>query len=217
MVKAVIFDLDGLLIDSEPLWHEAELKTFVPLGVPLTPAMILQTTGLRSDEVVHYWYTRYPWTSPTPEDVDKLLLDEVIELIQARAKPLPGVQEVVAFFAERDIPMAIASSSPTRIIEAAVVKLPLGDNIKLFYSAESEPYGKPHPGVYLTTATQLGVHPTDCLAFEDSVNGVIAAKAAKMKCVAVPEPTARDDKRYGMADLKLASLVDFNEHMLGSL
>ncbi|HEX5500151.1 MAG TPA: HAD-IA family hydrolase, partial [Thermomicrobiales bacterium] len=81
-------------------------------------------------------------------------------------------------------------------------------------SAEHEPYGKPHPGVYIEAARRLGLPPTQCLAFEDSPNGVIAAKAARMACIAVPDPALVGDRRFGAADLILPSLSDFRVEML---
>ena len=106
--------------------------------------------------------------------------------------------------------VALASSSAYRVIRAVVERLGLADAFDLIYSAEEEEYGKPHPGVYLTTAHRLGVAPTRCLAVEDSLNGVLAAKAARMKCVAIPEAEARHDPRFAIADTVLDSLNGFD-------
>ena len=103
---------------------------------------------------------------------------------------------------------ALASSSSYRIIDAVVDKFGLRNRFELIYSAQEEPFGKPHPGVYISAAQKLGVTPESCLAIEDSINGVVSAKAAKMKCIAVPEPAARNDRRYGIADVVLDSLND---------
>jgi sugar-phosphatase len=103
--------------------------------------------------------------------------------------------------------VALASSSAYRLIRAVTERLGLADSFDCVYSAEEEEYGKPHPGVYLTAARRLGVAPTQCLAVEDSFNGVLAAKAARMKCVAVPEPAQRRDPRFCIADVVLDSLA----------
>ena len=103
--------------------------------------------------------------------------------------------------------VALASSSAYRLIGAVTERLGLAGEFEVAYSAEEEEYGKPHPGVYLTTARRLGVAPTQCLAIEDSFNGVLAAKAARMRCVAIPEPAQRRDPRFGIADLVLDSLA----------
>lgn len=203
--------MDGLLIDSEPLWEEAEIEVFTKIGIPLTSDMTKQTMGMRVDEVVQHWYSRYPWQNPTQQEVQADVVAKVIELIKQKGTPRSGVKEIVAFFAEKKLPIAIASSSLTEIITAVLEKLEIKDSLNAICSAEHEPYGKPHPGVYITTAKKLDVLPEFCLAFEDSPNGVLAAKAAKMKCVAVPDEKMRDDKKFCIADLVINSLTEFDE------
>ena len=214
MIHAVIFDMDGLLIDSEPLWRKAIMQILNKLGVPLTLDRCKETMGMRVDEVIEYWFFHYPWTGDTKEKVVADVVDEVIRLIKSEGVIMPGVHEVIAVIDSQNIPMAIASSSPMDIIDAVLEKIHIRDKIKIIHSAEHEPYGKPHPGVYITTAEKLSVSPAQCLAFEDSPNGVLSAKAAKMKCVAIPEHATLDDKRFGIADLILHSLKDFTvEHL----
>jgi sugar-phosphatase len=116
--------------------------------------------------------------------------------------------------ARAGLQLAVASSSPPRLIEASLARLGLRDHFTEIVSAESEPYGKPHPAVFLTTAARLGVAPTECLVFEDSLNGLVAAKAARMICVAVPE---RVDPRFAFADLVLPSLEAFDDDALATL
>ena len=98
-------------------------------------------------------------------------------------------------------------------MRAVVEKLGLGGAFDFIHSAEEEEYGKPHPAVYLTTARMLGVAPTECLAIEDSLNGVIAAKSARMKCVAIPSPESRVDSRFTIADATLDSLTEINTEL----
>ena len=214
MIEAIIFDMDGLLIDSEPIWQEAEVAVFNKIGVPLTLEMTPQTMGLRTDEVVEYWHKELPWETPSLKDVSELIDATVIELIKSKGMAKAGVNEAITVCEVAGLPIAIASSSPTLLINIVLNKLNIADKIKLIHSAHDEEYGKPHPAVYINTAKDLGVHPNHCLAFEDSVNGVLAAKAAKMKCIAIPEPEARNNKRFGIADIILDSLHDFNQEML---
>ena len=112
---------------------------------------------------------------------------------------------------QRDVKMALASSSLMPIIDAATKKLGIREYFDEIYSAEFEEHGKPHPGVYLTTAKMLDVAPEFCLAFEDSFNGLLAAKSARMKCVCVPDEMFSDDPKLAIADLILPSLFDFGE------
>jgi mannitol-1-/sugar-/sorbitol-6-/2-deoxyglucose-6-phosphatase len=211
VIKAVIFDMDGLLIDSEPLWQEAEILIFKQVSIALTPELCLQTKGLRIDEVVNYWYQRYPWTNLSLLEVENLIVAKVIELIHLKSEPLPGVKETIAFVQQKQVKIALASSSATIIIQAALQTLNLTDTFTQIYSAESELLGKPHPGVYLTTASKLNVFPQECLALEDSLNGVLAAKAAQMKCIAVPDPSEYHNPQFAIADVTLKSLAEFNE------
>ena len=211
MIEAVIFDLDGLLINSEPLWQEAETLVFKRVGINLTAELCQQTQGLRIDEVVNYWYQRHPWTNLTKLEVAELIVSQVIELIKTKGKPLAGVEQAIAFVKSKDVKIALASSSALKIIRAALQTLGLTEIFTEVYSAESEILGKPHPGVYLTTAHKLGVAPQSCLALEDSLNGVLAAKAAQMKCIAIPEAAQQNNPQFAIADYILSSLTEFND------
>jgi HAD superfamily hydrolase (TIGR01509 family) len=214
MIEAIIFDMDGLLIDSEPLWQEAEVAVFNNIGVPLTIDMTPQTMGLRTDEVVEYWHKRFPWDSPSLQEVSTLIDTTVIELIKHKGVAKEGVREAIVICEAAGLPIAIASSSPHLLISTVLDKLGIADKMKVVHSAHDESYGKPHPAVYISTANELGIHPNHCLTFEDSANGVLSAKAAKMKCIAIPEPEMRNDKRFGIADIILHSLKDFTPDMI---
>ena len=209
-MKAAIFDMDGLLIDSEPLWREAEIEVFGAVGVPLTDEMCRQTTGLRHDVVVHYWHTRYPWDEPGLDEVTERLLETVERMIMERGELMPGAEATIALLHGMGMKLAIASSSPLRLIEAVVDKFALGAFFSVLHSAEHEDAGKPDPAVYLTTMSKTGVEPRFCLALEDSVSGVRAAKAAGAYTIAVPDPAVADRPEFGEADLVLSSLEDFS-------
>jgi mannitol-1-/sugar-/sorbitol-6-/2-deoxyglucose-6-phosphatase len=217
MIEAVIFDLDGLLIDSEPLWQEAEILVFKQVNLVLTSELCRQTQGLRIDEVVDYWYRQYPWTNLSKLEVEKLIVSKVIELIHLKGQPLPGVAQAIAFIKNQNVKIALASSSASQIIQAALQKLNLTEVFVEIYSAESEMLGKPHPGVYLTTAQKLKIPPQSCLALEDSLNGVLAAKAAHMKCIAIPEVIQQKNPQFAIADLILKSLEELNQPVWNSL
>ncbi|RMI00128.1 MAG: hexitol phosphatase HxpB [Calditrichaeota bacterium] len=213
MIKAVIFDMDGLLIDSEPMWQQAEMAQFAKVGLELTPEMCTQTTGMRIDEVIQHWYEQFPLNKQplSREALKQHILDDVIDRIRKHGKPRPGVGYILDFFRDIGVKMALASSSHYRVINAVLDVLHIAHYFQVIHSAEEEPYGKPHPAVYLTTAEKLNVSPGECLAFEDSLNGVIAAKAARMRCVVVPPEAHLHDPRFALADLVLASLREFDE------
>lgn len=211
MIKAVIFDMDGLLIDSEPLWQESEILEFGKVGVPLTTDLCLQTVGFRINEVVDYWYARYPWPDFEQGMMEKLIVRKVIELVHRKGSPKEGLQHAIDFVKSRQVKLAVASSSFYEIIDAVLEKFGIKHEFNILHSAEDEKHGKPHPAVYLTTAKKLGVLPQECIAIEDSLNGVLSAKAATMKCIAVPDSSMKYNEKLIIADMQLRSLNELNE------
>lgn len=199
-IEAVVFDMDGVLLDSEPLWQQAEIEVFGEVGVELDVERCMQTMGLRVDEVVAHWYARHPWTARSTADVTARLLARVRTAILAEAEPTPSLHGLLAELSATGTRIALATSSPMVLVDAVIDRFELGTVFEVLASAEHEPYGKPHPGVYLTAAAGLGVAPTSCVAIEDSVNGVISAKAARMRCIAMPAPEQRGDARFAIAD-----------------
>lgn len=207
--------MDGLLIDSEILWHEAEVEIFGALGVPMDSAQDRSTKGLFVAEVVEYWFGRYPWSGPTkPQVVDQLLM-RVGDLVESTGRLLPGATRAIDMASRRG-PVALASSTPMALIERCLAHFDLRDRFVSLHSAEFEPYGKPHPGVFLSAAASLGVAPDRCLVVEDSAAGVVAAKSARMTVVAVPTPSDREMAAFGLADLVLASLEAWDDEWLAA-
>lgn len=209
MIKAVIMDMDGLLIDSEPFWRVAEIDAFKKVGAQLTDELLSQTMGMRNDEVVKYWVNYFKIEHANYGQLELDILASVQEQVEAKGELLPGVLDTLNFFKEQQTPIALASSSPMGIIQSVVDTTGIESYFKVMCSAEFEEYGKPHPAVFLSAASYLRVEPEQCLVFEDSVNGVIAAKAAKMKCIAIPASQDYLKQSYAIADNKFASLVDF--------
>lgn len=214
MIKAIIFDMDGLLVDSEPYWKIAEKICFGKLGLTLNDELLRQVMGFRLNEVVEHWYNYQPWGEKNFEAVEADVLETVKQLITDNANALPGVIHTLMLCKANGYQVALASSSAMSLINVVVVKLNIRQYFDLLVSAEKEPYGKPHPSVFLTTANQLNVLPTECLVFEDSVNGMIAAKAARMKCIVVPEAEKRNEPYWHLANQKLNSLEDFRLEMV---
>ncbi len=217
MLRAAIYDMDGLLLDSEPYWVEAEVQVLGDVGVPLTAELARETTGMRLDEAVAHWYRRFPWKGLPPEQVLARLTDAAHRLILAHAEAKPGVPQSLRVFASRGMRLALASSSPLSLIHRVVEKLGLLGQFELTVSAEGEAHGKPHPAVYLTCARRLGVSPQECVALEDSVNGLTSARAAGMHVIAVPEAAHREDARFQLADVVVNSLLEIDARLLDGL
>lgn len=217
MIDGVIYDMDGVLVDSEPLWKRAMIEVWATVGVVITEDDCRRTQGLRIDEVAELWGRRQGWDEALPGQVARATVGRVIELVRAEATLLPGVTSSIEFFAELGLPCGIASSSDLALIEAVVDAFGLGGRFVSLVSAEHEEFGKPHPGVYLRAARDLGVDPARCLAVEDSPNGIVSAKAARMRVLCVPDPAFRGDRRLGIADMVLASLEELDESVWTTL
>jgi HAD superfamily hydrolase (TIGR01509 family) len=184
--------MDGLLVDSEPIWHDVEIDIFGRLGVPMTVERCLETKGMFLGDAVGHWYARYPWPGPSPEAVAAEIVDAMARRLSDAVELKPGAVHALDFCHGRGAALAVASSSPRRLIDAALARFGLAARFAVVHSAEDEPVGKPDPAIFLATARLLGVAPGDCVVFEDSAAGVLAATRAGMACVAVPEsdPTA---------------------------
>jgi sugar-phosphatase len=194
-IGAAIFDMDGLLVDSEPIWHEVEIEVFGRHGVPLTVERCLETKGMFLGDAVEHWYARYPWSGATRLEVAAEIVEAMAVCLERAVELKPGAAHALDFCLDRGARLALASSSPRRLIDAVVRRLGLAERFAVVHSAEDEAAGKPDPAIFLTTARLLDVDPAACVVFEDSAAGVLAAKAAGMACVAVPEddPTAASE------------------------
>ncbi len=184
---AIIFDMDGTLVDSERLWKVAETNLLARRGVAYSDEKHAPFIGMGMDDFMPGIAGAYG----LDEDIDALvdeLMSEIIGLIKTESQAQPGAFEMVDYVIERSIPYGIASSSSLQVIHATIGSQPRWDNAFAFRtSAEEVPKGKPAPDVYLLAAERLSVDPTTCIAIEDSKNGARAAVAAGMTCLAVPD------------------------------
>lgn len=213
----VIFDMDGLLIDSEPLWEEAGKETLAQFGVSLTDEQYHFSTGLRTREWVDWWFTWFNIDKQHALTAELTIVQKAIEKIGARGTAMPGVEQVFQFFRGKGFRIGLATSSPLALVKVVAEKLQINDYLQAIASAEELKHGKPHPQVYLDCAEALEVSPLECICFEDSFNGMIAVKAARMKCVVIPARHQQHQTRWDAADIKLPSLLHVNEQVLDSL
>ena len=209
--------MDGLLIDSEPLWNEAANEVFALYNISLSSEDYLLTTGLRTREFVEWWLSGFNIKGVDILQIEQQIFEVVIDKVANTPAAMPGVQYVFDFFKNRKFKIGIASSSPAQLIELVIKLYSLKDYVHHHSSAHLLKHAKPHPEVYMNCAEVLGSHPLECICFEDSFNGMIAAKAARMKCVVVPAESQQTLACWGAADISLPSLTGFGERELNLL
>ena len=216
-ISAIIFDMDGLLIDSEPIWEAAGKAVLAKYGHELSAAQYASSTGLRTTEWLDHWFTHFGINKLHLPAAETEIVDAVLQAIDGSATAMPGVYHVLQYAKQKGYRIGIATSSPMRLAQVVIKALGIGQYIEAVSTAEHLAFGKPHPEVYINCAAMLGAKPEDCLCFEDSFNGMIAAKAAKMRCVVVPAHSQLQLSRWSAADLKISSLQNFNDLLLQGL
>lgn len=213
-LKAVIFDMDGLLIDSEPLWQEAGSETLAEFGKELSLEQYHSSTGLRTEEWIQHWFHYFEVPMQHATTAIDTIISKAISKIDEKGIAFGGIDHIISLMKAHSLKIGLATSSPLSLVDVVLKKLGLQNSFDAITSAEKLPFGKPHPEVYLNCASELGVAGMECIAFEDSFNGMIAAKAARMKCVIVPALQDYAHLKWNAADLKLRSLTEFDEEKL---
>jgi sugar-phosphatase len=205
--------MDGVLIDSEPLWKIAMKEVFSALGSKLTKEDFQKTVGLRIDEVIHFWNVTENWGVIDESKVEEDIISKMEELITSNPFPLKGVIETLSYLRTKPLKIGLATSSSKRLINAVLSSLNIGHFFDYTQSAEDESHGKPHPAVYLSVAKALNVSPTKCLVIEDSYNGIISGLSARMKVVCIPEKTHFPNPKLALADFQFENMKEFFFHV----
>ena len=208
-MKAVIFDMDGVIIDSEPIHFEVDIQTMKDFGCSISKEELNKYVGTTNE---------YMWT----DIKNKYKLDKSVEeiinyrsemvkrkVIESDLIPIEGIADLLKELKVKNIPAAIASSSPRDFIEVVVSKFQLEDYFSCIWSGEEVENGKPAPDIYVETAKKLGISPEECIVIEDSKNGVLAAKKAGMKCIGFKNINS-GDQDLSKADCIVSSILDVN-------
>ena len=206
-LSAIIFDMDGLLVDSEPVWHEVEIGLIESHGYVYSEAVRSQGIGMRVDEFAAILQQHYPKLGDSAAAIESAITDGLLALPPERIKARPGADEIVRYAAARNIPRAIASSSTQVVIEHFVRLMGWAALIPNRFSAQFMARGKPAPDIYLHAAERLGLPPETCLALEDSRAGTQAAQAAGMTCFTVPD----------LSHSTLEAFADINDKVFADL
>jgi HAD superfamily hydrolase (TIGR01509 family) len=184
--RAVVFDMDGLLLDTEVVWQAAEERLFAAHGAVFTREDKMAVIGTAFDTTARYFAERLG----QPPERGPALVEEMVlsmyEALQVDVAGRPGALELVARLRGR-LPLALASNSPRRLVDAALATARLTDAFDVIVTSDDVAHSKPAPDIYLLVCQRLGVEPQHVLALEDSSAGVAAAKAAGLACIAVPQ------------------------------
>jgi len=214
MITTVLFDMDGVLIDSEKFWQQAEREIFTSVGCQWNEEIAHQTTGQTTRAVTELWYSLYPWEGQTIEEVEQAVIDRVDELIRQEGEIKKGVRTTLSFLQSNAIKIGLATNSTPSLIQTVLSHLQLTSYFQTTVSAHDVPQGKPAPDIYLQAAKNLHTSPSNCLVIEDSFTGATAGKKAGMTVFIVPELAFYDNPKFDLADRKLFSLEEFEENFL---
>lgn len=212
MLKAVIFDLNGVVIDDEKIHQKAWRQFCEKNGLNLTKDDYKQKVfGKTAKDTLKHLYNN----QLTEEELNQLAserIDIAIELIKNKLKLPNGLRELLLLLNKNKISLAIATSSRKKYVDFVINETKIRKYFKLILTAQDVIIGKPHPEIYLKTAEKLEVYPNDCVVFEDSISGIMAAKKAGMKVIAITTTHAKTE--LGEADRVISSFIEVDYSML---
>ena len=185
--RAVIFDMDGLLLDTETLWHAAEVELFTRHGGEFTWDDKMAVIGTSYDFTADYFADRLGLPRQRGHELVSEMISLMHDLVRRSVDARPGAVELVEGLREVAVPLGLASNSPRFLVDDALATARLGDAFDTIVTSDDVEHSKPAPDIYLLACSRLGVEPADALALEDSASGVAAAKAAGLTCIAVPQ------------------------------
>jgi HAD superfamily hydrolase (TIGR01509 family) len=216
MMEAVVFDLDGVLVDSEPVWEQVRRGLVAERGGHWAPDAQRKLMGMSTPEWAAYLSEDLGVGLP-PDQVAALVIDRMADRYAERVPLMDGAADAVRRIAAR-WPLGVASSSPPRLIETVLRSAGLRSCFTAVMSTEQVPRGKPAPDIYLAVAAALGVPPGDCAAVEDSSNGLRSAAGAGLRVIAVPHPRyPPDPDALALASLVLPSLAGLTVEAVSAL
>ena len=216
-LKAVLFDMDGVIVDSEPLWSKAEEQLLARRNLRYSPQLKTAMMGLDSSEAVGFLIKHYD----LKESVGDVVAERnqlIADLFRQFLRPIPHALRLVRSVQAAEMKTGLVSSSPKKLVNLALSRLNITKLFDLILSGDQVARGKPAPDIYLTAARELGMNHENCLVIEDAPHGVAAAKAAGMCCLAISTSVSEselgeaDRVVKGFAGVDLALLQDLMQH-----
>lgn len=213
-IQAIFFDMDGVLVFSEPFWREAEHKVFKKhFNIQLTEEDVTQSTGLKTTEVVNMHMSKYGFTCDLSE-IGHEIEREVVRLVYERGEPMKGLKELTDWIKEKDWRRCIVTSSSQYVYENIVRFVGLDGFFERKFTAYDEQWGKPHPAVYLSAIEYIQIPKENIIVIEDSLNGVKAAYAAGLKILGLPEVHHKSNPNYlSMVEKSFDSHIEILEYL----
>lgn len=201
--------MDGVLIDSEGFWRQAEKEVLSDLGVKWNEKTANELKGQTITGVIEFWYNRTPWVGSTIAQVENAITKRVLELIAEKGVINPGVKDTLEYLQKNHYKIGLASNSSSHMIDTVIKLLGIKSYFQTIVSADFVPQGKPSPDVYLLAAKNLESNIENCLVVEDSFTGATAGKRANMIVIAVPEHDEYNTNKFDFVDYKLKSIEYF--------
>ena len=215
MINAVIFDMDGVMIDSEPLWEKTERILLARRSIDYSPDYRDKIVGLNQRDSGRLLVDTFD-LDETVDDIINERISILTSIYEKELELIPALVPLLEQLARDGYRLAVASSSPLRVVTFVLDMFSLHNHFLTVVSGDSVGNGKPHPDIYLHTADMLGVVPAECVAIEDSINGLRSAKGAGMYCIAIPDKRLTPDQ-FKSADVILDSLRELTPETIKSL
>ena len=215
MINAVIFDMDGVMIDSEPLWEKTERILLARRSIDYSPDYRDKIVGLNQRDSGRLLVDTFD-LDETVEDIINERISILTSIYEEELELIPALVPLLEQLAREGYRLAVASSSPLRVVTFVLDMFSLHNHFLTVVSGDSVGNGKPHPDIYLHTADMLGVVPAECVAIEDSINGLRSAKGAGMYCIAIPDKRLTPEQ-FKSADVILDSLRELTSETIKSL
>jgi HAD superfamily hydrolase (TIGR01509 family) len=215
MIRAVLFDMDGVLVDSEPLHIEAGRKTLDSLGVSISDVEFRSYMG-RTSKIMLTDVIRKYRLNITVQSIYPMHQQNLMRLYNEKVEPIPGISELIADCRKREYKMAVASSSDRVLIQTVLDKFHWTGYFEAVVSGEETERAKPFPDIFLEAARRLNADPSSCAVIEDSTAGVLAAKAAGMVCIGFNSPNS-PGQNLSRADLIIQDIPSMNLDYVESL